>query len=200
MKTKSVMQINSHDNKTLIAILLSYVEEWRKSQNWSRATAAQVIVEAHTEIGGQILTGIYFNEHPDVYTRQTNNSDRVFRWLDDSTKDNNLLPANFILSILTALPMDFRIRFLNDVLSAVSVSCRPLTATSACLAANEMLKSIIKENNEAEMAIVDLIDGATKAELLKASKEVSDVIVVATDAYNRIENALWNAQKKDDVN
>lgn len=38
------------------------------------------------------------------------NADRVFRWLDDGTKDTNLVPANFVPSILAALPTDLKVR------------------------------------------------------------------------------------------
>lgn len=196
MKTKSVMQINSHGSKTLIAIVLDYVNEWRRSNNWSRETVAAEIIDAHEAIDGPAGTGIHFNEHPDIYTRRTNNSDRIFRWLDDSTKDNNLLPANFIVSILFALPMDIRVRCINEILNKVSVSARPMATDETCFDAVNMLKKVMKENAEAEKAMVDLLDGTTEEELMIANKEVSDVLVVAMEALKQIETALVKMREK----
>ena len=191
------MQHSSHCNKTLIATVLEYVNQWRKSMDWSRETVAQEIVKSHESIAGPAVTGIRFdNAHSDIYTRQKNNADRIFRWLDDSSKDNNLLPVNFFISILAALPIDYRICCLNDILRVVSVSSRPMQSNQIAFDAHDMLKSILKENGEAERAIVELTNGATVEELMRASKEVTDVIVVATDARNRIEAALLDAAEK----
>ena len=196
MASKTVMQINSHGNKTLIAIMLDYVNEWRKSNGWSRATVAQEIVNVHDTADGPDVTGISFNFHPDVFTRQTNNADRIFRWLDDSSKDTNLLPANFITSIWMAMPMDIRIRCINEILNNVSVSARPMATSVTCFDAVSMLKNVMKENAEAEKAMVDLLDGATEEELMIANKEVSDVLVVATEALKQIETALVKMREK----
>lgn len=105
------MRSESH---TLISTLLSVVNQWRRREGWSRETVVQHIVEAHERINAHIATGIVFDPPSrDAMDRMKANADRVFRWLDDSTKDNNLLPANFLPSILSALPNDLKIQALG---------------------------------------------------------------------------------------
>ncbi|HEA6046738.1 TPA: hypothetical protein RXH49_006447, partial [Pseudomonas aeruginosa] len=116
------MRSESH---TLISTLLAVVNQWRRREGWSRETVVQHIVEAHERINAHIATGIVFDPPSrDAMDRMKANADRVFRWLDDSTKDNNLLPANFLPSILSALPNDLKIQALGDLLTPVGVSVR----------------------------------------------------------------------------
>ena len=195
----AVMRIESRDmRRTLIAIVMDYVNRWRKANGWSRETVSHVIVEAHQKTGGEEITGIVFDHsRQDAFTRHKNAADRIFRWLDDSTKDSNLLPANFLLSILAAMPMDMRVACLNDLLRSICVTVRPFVACQDRFDAADMLRRVIKDQSEAEMALVDLVDGATYEELTKASKELSDVIVVVTDVQRRIETAIRRRNEKD---
>lgn len=197
MTALQIMQTGSHDDKTLIAVLLEHVNRWRKSQNWSRETAAQFIVEAHASIGGPSVTGIHFDgAHPDTYTRQKNAADRIFRWLDDASKDNNLLPANFIPSILAAMPADIRTAALNDILRPVGMTAMPVTIQHGEIDAASMIKSLLKEQSEAQMAMADLLDGATRDELIRVCNELTDVINVATDFRMRFEALLKSRRVK----
>ncbi|MCS9500340.1 hypothetical protein N1E27_29850, partial [Pseudomonas aeruginosa] len=92
------MRTESH---TLISTLLGVVNQWRRREGWSRETVVQHIVEAHERIQGALVTGIVFDPPTrDTTERMKVNADRVFRWLDDGTKDTNLVPANFVPSIL----------------------------------------------------------------------------------------------------
>lgn len=186
-----VMRTESYDmRRTLIATVMDYVNRWRKANGWSRETVSHVIVDVHRKTGGEEITGIVFGGgHRDTFTRHKNAADRIFRWLDDSTKDSNLLPANFVLSILAAMPMDLRVACLNDLLRSLSVAVRPFVACQDRFDAADMLRRVIKEQSEAEMALVDLVDGATD-ELMRASKELSDVIVVVTEVQRKIETAI----------
>lgn len=95
------MRIKSHVPRTLIALLASAVNDWRRAEGWSRETVVQVIVEHHQRVGGEQLTGLVFAPPSiDPFDRAKASADRVFRWLDDQTKDTNLMPANFLPSLL----------------------------------------------------------------------------------------------------
>ena len=197
MTVPKIMQTGSHGDQTLIATLLGHVNRWRKSQDWSRETMAQVIVEAHNAIGGPSITGIHFDgSHPDIYTRQKNAADRIYRWLDDASKDNNLLPANFIPSILAAMPVDVRIAAINDMLRSVAVTASPVIVRTETLEAGQMLKKLLKEQNEAVISMTDLLDGATYDELVQASKEVGDLVNVAVDIHARITSTMLKMREK----
>ncbi len=184
--------MRNESHKTLIGYVRAHVIAWRKQQGWSRESVVQVIVEAHERIHGPAATGIDF--HPstrDAFERQKVNADRVFRWFDDESKDTNHLPANFIPSILAAMPMDLRIRLLDDLL-------RPAGLTVTCIEQGESvdfdamphLRAMIKETSEAHLALVGLTaTTATLGDLERARQEVADV----QESTSRTSRALAGA-------
>ena len=119
------MRNDSH-KKTLIGILREHVSAWRKDAGLSSYSAISMIVQAHDEASGPTATGIRFEPHPDEYQRTKNNGDRVLRWLDDESKENNLLPANFVLSVLAGLPQAERMDCLNELLHRLGLCVRSL--------------------------------------------------------------------------
>lgn len=115
-----VMQRATHPSP--IAIISDHIEAWRRENRWSRETVADMIVQAHIRIGAEEFTGIKFEpQTTDTFERMRVNADRIFRWLDDRTKDKNLLVVNLLWSVLSALPEDRRVLLLNDLLHPVSV-------------------------------------------------------------------------------
>lgn len=183
------MRHESH--KTLIGILLAHVNDWRKREAWSRETVVQAIVEAHERSNGPAITEIHFESgHTDHFQRMKNNADRVFRWLDDQTKDNNLLPANFMPSILAAMPQDIRCACANEMLLQAGMGVHCLEGESAEIDVVRMLQSVLKEGGEAQQAITSLLDGATREELLFAQREVSEAIEALQRARTQIEILL----------
>lgn len=169
-----IMQTHPHHQPTLIAILLRWVETWRRAQGMSRQTAAQLIVEAHERIGGPTVTCIEFNPPTrDAYKRMAVNCDRVYRWLDDATKETNHLPANMVPSILAALPLSYRLHALDDILRPHGLAVR-LQQTLVEAPAPAHLKGMLRETAEAAAAFTDLLDGATPAELLEAQRQLAE--------------------------
>lgn len=106
---------------TLISRLAACVDDWRKSANMSQHTVVDEIVKAHERIDGPAATGIRFEHNADEFNRMHANSQRVWRWLDDKSKDTNLLPVNFLPSILAAMPHDIRYAFLAEMLAPLGV-------------------------------------------------------------------------------
>ncbi|MCS7821913.1 hypothetical protein N0019_26535 [Pseudomonas aeruginosa] len=179
------MRSESH---TLISTLLGVVNQWRRREGWSRETVVQHIVEAHERINAHVTTGIVFDPPSrDAMDRMKANADRVFRWLDDSTKDNNLLPANFLPSILAALPSDLKIQALGDLLTPVGVSVRLIDGVGGEREVLCMLRSLIKENGEAQQAIASLVDGADEGELQEAHRELSESRAATEEALRMID-------------
>lgn len=169
------MQIKLH-KESWIAIVASHVQIWRESQDWSRETVAEAIVNKYVELYPRGLPGIEkFSDHSDIFTRNTTNSARIFRWLDDFQKDKNLLGANFLPVILQAMPNDLRIRCINEMLrsmnlvaSAVDVGLEDESIEKPL----SHLKALIKEGAEACQAITALLDGATPDEWVSAQQEL----------------------------
>jgi hypothetical protein len=159
-----IMRNTSH--KTRIAIIRDHVAAWRKEQDWSREAAAVAIVEAHERIGGVQATGITFECSGDAYTTAKKNADRIWRWLDDESKDNNLMPANFENSILAAFPVDRRVEMLNEILSQIDCVARARHHdATAQLNAHEVMQVIVRTNHRTEADAADLLDGIDPGEL-----------------------------------
>ncbi|EMH6924414.1 hypothetical protein N0002_24295 [Pseudomonas aeruginosa] len=180
------MRTESH---TLISTLLGVVNQWRRREGWSRETVVQHIVEAHERIQGALVTGIIFDPPTrDTTERMKVNADRVFRWLDDGTKDTNLVPANFVPSILAALPTDLKVQALGDILTPLGVSVRLIGGDAGqrpevlC-----MLRTLIKENGEAQQAVANLVDGADDQELQEAHRELSESRAATDEALRMID-------------
>lgn len=159
-----------------LAIVRDHIEAWRRDNRWSRETVADLIVQAHVRIGGPVFTGITF-EPPttDTFERMRVNADRVFRWLDDTTKDKNLLPFNFILSVLAALPEDRRVLLVNDLLHPVCLHVdssidSDLEVTHEEIA--EAFQQIVDHSAQATIATSQLLDGVHEGEASHAEKKL----------------------------
>lgn len=185
---KMVKSGRGKQHKTLIGIVREHVDAWRKSQRWSRETVVQMIVEAHIRIGGEETTGIVFDGHTtDAFQRQKNNADRVYRWLDDVNKDNNLLPANFIPSILEALPADRRLHCAGEIAALFGFGVHSLNQEAGNFNPIEHTQNVIKESGDAEKALLDLATDQSSEKLHAAHKEVSEAENAANQARLAIE-------------
>lgn len=184
------MQHESH--RTLIAILRDAVEAWRKRNGWSRETAAQMIVDAHERIGGPAVSGIVFDPPSrDTFERAKANADRIFRWLDDLTKDRNHLPPNFIPSILAALPADLLTAAVNDLLRPLNLACRMLPAKiDDSDTTIRLFKGMLTVSAEASAAMADLLDGVDPGELERAQTAISEAQRLNTAGLLRVEKKL----------
>ncbi|QYY30325.1 hypothetical protein K2O51_23435 [Cupriavidus pinatubonensis] len=184
------MRINSQ--QTLIGLLRESVIAWRTRERWGRETVAQEIVITHESLGVEDRTGIRFDPRtPDAYERMKVNADRIFRWLDDETKDSSLLPANFIPSILAALPADLRLKLLGQLLAPLGLTVRPLCArTNAELPVPLLLAGMLKEDGEAHLAVTSLMSDASPEALRAAYREVSEAVASQQGVLRHIEAAL----------
>lgn len=186
------MQHRTHAHApTWIATLRGAVEEWRRDNGWSRETAAEAIVMAHECIGGPRATGIVFDPPTrDTYERMRVNADRIFRWLDDVTKDRNHLPANFIPSVLAALPDGLRLHALDELLRPLGIACRTLGGEAAIGDVGRLFREMLTEGAQAEVAAADLLDGASHGELLNAQREIAEDIAARSRMLAAVETAL----------
>lgn len=178
-------------DETLIAIVLRHVNAWRKLNGWSRETVVRAIVEAHELSNADALTGISFESGSrDEFTRQKANADRVYRWLDDQTKDNNLLNPNFLPSILAAMPMEIRKACAADILRDVDIAVHELVGESGHLDPLHLLQVCMKESAEANQAIAELVECGDLSVLENTHREVSEAIDALTKARGSIASAM----------
>lgn len=179
--------------ETTIATVARYVNVWRLREGWSRETVVEQIVDAHERINGPLVTDIRFEPNSsDTFKRMKANADRVFRWMDDLSKDNNLLPANFLPSLIAALPEDLRLHCLTDMLRPTGCSVRLTCVDSAtAFEPGKSIRRLIKENSEAQQAVVTLVDGATLPELQNARKELGESLSETKKALAEVEAELF---------
>lgn len=169
-----VMQRATHPSP--IAIIRDHIDAWRRDNRWSRETVADLIVQAHIRIGGPVFTGITF-EPPttDTFERMRVNADRVFRWLDDSTKDKNLLPFNFLWSVIAALPEDRRVLLANDLLAPIGLHVAGSVDGDAEVSHAEIVEvfqAIVDHGAQANIAASQLLDGVHAGEAEQAEKKL----------------------------
>ena len=184
--------MRNESHKTVVSTVLGCVNAWRKCLGWSREAAAQTIVEAHASLRGPEVTGIRFEPNTtDVFERNKVNADRIFRWLDDATKDTNLLPINFLPSILAALPVADRMALMDEILRPVGLATRHLDG-AGCQDTNFALlvASVARESGEGVAAVADLAAGATPDSLRRAHKEVSEALTAQSLCLVAIEAEL----------
>ena len=170
------MQSKLH-RKSWVSIVAFHVDVWKTSNKWSRETRAEAIVSAYNRIYPNGLPGIKeFSQASDLFRRLSTDACCIFRWLDDITKDRNLLEANFLPVILEAMPEDIRLNCINDLLRPMnvvsqSISAEPVTDTFTL----SSVKNLIKEGSDACQAVADLVDGETYDELVKAQQELIEL-------------------------
>lgn len=188
--------MRNESHKTFIGIIRRHVIEWRKREGWSRETVVQAIVEAHESAGGPELTGIRFEPATrDTFERMKVNADRVFRWLDDESKDNNLLPANFTHSILTAMPIDVRLGCVDEFLRPLGLSASGFGAvTDLDLDVNNHLCDMIKESGEAIHAFARLGRTPDLIAMERARKELAEAIETKGRARRALDAAISRAR------
>jgi hypothetical protein len=183
------MRNQSH---TLISTFRDAVDQWRRRVGWSREAVVDAIVREHDAHDAGAITGIRFDSNPaDTFESMKNNADRVFRWLDDVSKDRNLLPANFLPTILAALPLDLRLHCANALLRQGGLEARGSDDLEpASFDAARDLKSMTKESAEAQIAMIGLGEHSTIEELEAGLREVEEAREAHAQAARDIKAAL----------
>ncbi|MGD1323534.1 hypothetical protein ACNHE5_01000 [Pandoraea pnomenusa] len=182
--------MRNESHKTKLAILSDHVDLWRQRAG-SRETVALQIVEAHKAWGGDSLPRLEFDMSGDAFTAAKNAADRIFRWLDDRSKDTNLLPANFERSILAAMPADIRLSYLNAWLAPVNASVRMRTLFDVEeLSPQQIVQSIVHANHRTESDAADLLDGVDPGELPRLHNSLINDISVKKSLVGAVEAAM----------
>ena len=184
------MSVKSH--KSAIGSLLEVLDGWRKAGDKSRETAAEEIVCAHERIGGPARTGIAFEPRTtDVFKRMHTNAARLFRWMDDESKDTNLLSANMLPSVLAALPEDVRVHWLNDYLRPLGLCVHGVDQAAGALPdMSRLLCDVLKEGGEGTQALAEAAANPSPANVARAVRELADAERSTHDARVQLESAL----------
>jgi hypothetical protein len=176
---------------TVIATIKAHYIAWRKREGWSsREALAEAFVERYNESIGPEVTGLKFDPNTrDIFERAKVNADRIFRWLDEESKDTNLLPANMVPYMMQALPMDLRISCSNEILGPTGLTVRVDSAEDEANL-QSVLQHMAKESGEAVAAMAALLDGATEEELKNALREVTEAHAATQEALTLVHARL----------
>lgn len=187
------MRNESHTN---ISVIKYQFEAWRKVNAFSRETAVQMVVETHERLGFDIDSGIRFDPNTrDTFERMKVNADRVYRWLDDVTTDKNLLPTNFITSIIATLPTEYGTPCLNEMFRKIGYEVRPINQINVeNLNVNHHLCLILKEGSEAFQSVAELSNSTDSHSLVKAEKELSEAIESMSNFKRLVTSAITRAK------
>jgi hypothetical protein len=176
--------MSSKSHKSPISSLLEVIDGWRKAGNKSRETAAEEIVCAHERIDGPARTGVFFEPRTtDVFKRMHTNAAKFFRWMDDESKDTNLLSVNMLPSVLAALPEDARVEWLNSFVRPLGLSVRSLEQEAgAAIDITKVLRANLKESADAHSAMVDYAENPSEDARRRVEKELAEQEEVAHKA------------------
>ena len=108
--------------KTWIGKIRVAMDRWMSCERMDRESLVRLVDEAHEAMGGRALSGVSFAPNcSDDWMRQRMMVDRLFSWLDDESKGSHLMPANFLPSLLMAMPEELRVACLNDLLEPLGL-------------------------------------------------------------------------------
>lgn len=185
------MRASSHSP---IAHVANAVGVWRQ-RTGSREAVALVIVETHEKLGFDDITGIHFERHRDPYQQAKNWADRIFRWMDDFSKDSTLLTVNMLPSILAALPVDLRLQAVNALLIPAGLSAGVVASDPGKEGISNSLQRMLTEDGHAASALVGLLDGHDRSELMAAHSELLESQDAKDAAISIVEGLLVGGVK-----
>lgn len=188
------MRNTSH--KTKLAILMEHVDQWR-ARAGSREAVAVAIVETHQRLGLESVTGIRFEVKGDSFTLAKNAADRIFRWLDDRSKESNFMPANFEQSILAAMPSDIRLSCVGEMLRPLGLVPR---AYMHCYGDDIDLisraQAMSKEGGEAISAVIGLTKDSSLSAMESTHRELSESIGEQRAMQAALEQRMAEARRE----
>jgi len=188
--------MNMHPHaQGVAAILRAEIEAWRRANSIaciSREAFAAMVMDAHKALGGEAATGVDFTFIGDAYTQAKKAAQKLYRWLDEGCP----LPAGIVPSILAALPLDVKLHCLNQMYRPLGVESHSMApVTPARFDGMAHLQHMIRENAEAQSAVVMAATAQTPEAIKVALKEVSEAIQVNVDAKRCLEAARLEVEQ-----
>lgn len=174
---------------TLLALLRHALQTWRRREGWSRQALVLRLAAVHESLGMERVTGIALA--PAGCKRGESArlaAARLYWWLDDEGKDDELLPPNLLPTLIAALPLDLRLPVVEALLGPAGLRVDTVSAADALLCLGRLLRRVARENAGAEAAMADAI--GNPAALPKALAVIRNGIATLQDAAASIEAQL----------
>lgn len=180
--------------ESTLKTLARHIDKWQDRTPVSQEAIADDIVKAHELFDPECKSGVRFNPQSKTESdRLKANHSKIWRWLDDRSKDTNLMPVNFLQSMLVAMPADLRVSFLNEFLSPLELQVTAAEGgdhVEICM--NHVIETV-KESGEANHFIAKLMVNQDLPTLKHTHKEVDEAIETYKKT-NRIIKAMIRAK------
>jgi len=183
--------------------LMIAINRWRESPRCSQRVIASEIVSAVNETGLSALLeeeGITFRSSDDIYNDDRVNSQKIFRWFGQFEDSKIQLDTLFLVeqAIVAAMPEEIRLNYLNSIYSMADVViCLKPQATVAIDVMMIAASSLIKENAEAQVAVIEAASNPDKVRVQKAHKELTESLAVGANVLGNLEqeHPKWTGRK-----
>lgn len=181
-------------HKTFIGALRDAVSRWRARHGWSREAVADEIVAYYRASAYPALLGIEFQDTApgarDVARALETNADRVWRWLDDQTKDTTLLPLNFAPVVLEVLPADLRLSVLGEMLGPLGLVVSLAQPQAVADSHAALMAAAAKEGGEGLAAFARLAESSSLEALRCAEVELEEALDAKRQALAFVRDRL----------
>lgn len=161
-----------------LAILRRYLDAWATMPRHNRSIVAEIIVEKFDEMGlAEHLpgTGVEFIATEDHHHDMRVRGQKIWRWLgaydEAKAQPDRLFFAE--QAIVAAMPEPIKIAYLGEVYFAADV-CISQHQAGESINPRQMARLLIKENSEAQAALVDLNPSSTQEDIDCALQELRE--------------------------
>lgn len=185
--------MRNRPHKTLIGVLRDAVHAWRQRERWSMESVTDEIVRQYYQHGLDVVWLIDFHRHVeggDAMRVIKTNCDRISRWLDDQTKDTNLMSANFVPMLMQVLPADLRLQVMVEAFSplGIDVSLRMPDEVTDSHAA--LMSALAKESGEGMAAFALIAERASHDDLTRVLIEMEESAAAHQEAIAYVRQRL----------
>ena len=167
-----------HRSQNRLAILRRYMDAWADMPRHNRSLVAEIIFEKFNELGlAEFIagTGVEFSSSDDYSKDMRVRGQKLWRWIGAYEETKPQPDKLFYLEqvIVAAMPEPIRIAYLGEVYTASNLSIAIYQGWGGNSPAN-IAKALIKENAEAQAAVVTLSADSTHEEFATALRELRE--------------------------
>lgn len=161
-----------------LAILNRHMNAWAELPRTNRQLVAELVVEQFQAMGlGEYLagTGVDFKTTADAASDMRTRAQKINRWLGNYEDQPASPDRLFYLeqAMVAAMPEQIRLDYLGEVYQHAGVSVCALGESDKASMEN-MVQALIKENSEAQMALLGLSENSSPEDVEKVLREMAE--------------------------
>ncbi|MDO6747180.1 hypothetical protein [Gilvimarinus sp. 1_MG-2023] len=181
--------MNKSQNR--LAILRRYMDAWAELPRHNRSLVAEIIYEKFQELGlGEHIagTGVEFSSSDDYHKDMRVRGQKLWRWIGAYEEAKPQPDKLWYLEqvIVAAMPEPLRVAYTSEVYLAAQLSIGIDHSTDSTCPA-KIARTLIKENSEAQAAVVELSRDSSQGDIDTALKELRESSAATRAAINALE-------------